>query len=61
MAADEIGEVIGVILLGCLVVAAVLAAIVIVAGAGSVIGTGVGFANYCKALYANVRLERPRV
>jgi len=61
MAGDDVGEAIGAVLLVGLVIVAVLAGVVIVLAAGLLIGTGVGFANYCKAFQANVALERPGV
>jgi hypothetical protein len=57
--ADNVGEVIGGLLLFGLVVVAVLVGVIIVLAAGSLIGSSVGFVNYCKAFRANVRLERP--
>lgn len=56
---EAIGAVIGGMILLALIIAAVVAAVIIVLGAGSLIGTGVGFANYFKAFRANVHLERP--
>lgn len=58
MASDEVGGAIGAILLFGLVIVAVVAAVIIVLGAGPLIGSGVGFVNYCKLFRANVRLER---
>ena len=61
MASDDVGKAIGVVLVIGLVILAVLTAIAVILVAGFFIGTGVGFANYCKAFHANVRLERPAI
>jgi hypothetical protein len=61
MASDDVGEAIGVVLLIGLIIVAVVVGVVIVLAAGSLIGSGVGFVNYCKSFHANVRLERPGV
>ena len=65
MANDDGGEVLGMIIGGIfltmVMIAAAIAALVIVVAAGSLIGSGVGFVNYCKSFQGNVRLERPRV
>jgi len=53
--------IIGGIFLTMVMIAAAIAALVIVVAAGSLIGSGVGFVNYCKSFQGNVRLERPRV
>ncbi len=61
MADDDAGEIIGGILMLFIIVIAVIAAVMMVIVLGSIVGTGVGLVNYCRALYANVRPERPAV
>jgi hypothetical protein len=59
MADSDAGEVIGAIFMIILVVVAVAVATAVVVVLGSLIGTGVGLVNYCKAFNANVRPEGP--
>lgn len=54
MADDDIG----VVIRSIIHIAGMLVAICIVLLAGAIIGAAVGSYNYCKAIQANVRIER---
>jgi len=61
MADNNADEILSGIAMACLVVVAVIAAVMLVIVCGAFLGTGVGLLNYCKAFGANVRFERPAV